>query len=371
MCDRRIDLRRRHRSSASSSPAAVTRWQWSRRPFLARRAAAVATAGDPFRRRVASSRRRACLTRRHAAATTTDARRPPAGIYLFGANDPWHFGDLATAMLTLFRCATLEDWTDVMYINIYGCHRYGGGIYAYDKVTEEEITEGAPADERHTRRRREEERTGEGDDDDASRSQQISPRHEYRFVAVLARRRVSIRTRASARPVSPRLPGAPLLVSDVDGPRATGEETLLAARAQHFYPRGACTTHRSSRRAHDNTSVSRRSAAGATQPSPSRTTGRASSATTTTYTSRAAGSASRGARAPFFLFRCSPCLSGGRLNTIRETPLVVPRAAGVHRCVCAVMCVFALALRICMCVCVRSPCVCCDRPRVGLVWCLV
>ena len=28
-------------------------------------------------------------------------------------------------MLTLFRCATLEDWTDVMYINMYGCHKYG------------------------------------------------------------------------------------------------------------------------------------------------------------------------------------------------------------------------------------------------------
>ena len=77
------------------------------------------------------------------------------GMMLFAQNDPWHFGDLQvshrhagrrcpkpstpppslpsltlaslvqTAMLTLFRCATLEDWTDVMYINMYGCHKYG------------------------------------------------------------------------------------------------------------------------------------------------------------------------------------------------------------------------------------------------------
>ena len=52
-----------------------------------------------------------------------------AGVYAFRDNDPWHFGTLLTAMLTLFRCSTLEDWTDVMYINIYGCRRYPGGIY--------------------------------------------------------------------------------------------------------------------------------------------------------------------------------------------------------------------------------------------------
>jgi len=44
---------------------------------------------------------------------------------LFKKNDPWHFGTLAKAMLTLFRCSTLEDWTDVMYINMYGCENYG------------------------------------------------------------------------------------------------------------------------------------------------------------------------------------------------------------------------------------------------------
>ena len=52
------------------------------------------------------------------------------GVEFFGDNDPWHFGTLHVAMLTLFRVCTGEDWTDVMYINIYGCKRYGGaGLY--------------------------------------------------------------------------------------------------------------------------------------------------------------------------------------------------------------------------------------------------
>ena len=42
---------------------------------------------------------------------------------LFKVNDPWHFGSLHVAMLSLFRASTLEDWTDLMYINILGCDR--------------------------------------------------------------------------------------------------------------------------------------------------------------------------------------------------------------------------------------------------------
>ena len=44
---------------------------------------------------------------------------------IFGKNDPFHFGDLGSAMLTLFRIATQEDWTDIMYTNVYGCANYG------------------------------------------------------------------------------------------------------------------------------------------------------------------------------------------------------------------------------------------------------
>jgi len=46
------------------------------------------------------------------------------GIFQFRENDPWHFGNLMDAMLSLFRASTLEDWTDIMYINIYGCDEY-------------------------------------------------------------------------------------------------------------------------------------------------------------------------------------------------------------------------------------------------------
>ena len=48
------------------------------------------------------------------------------GVYLFRGNDPVHFQDLSTALLTLFRVVTLEDWTDVMYIQMYGSDVYPG-----------------------------------------------------------------------------------------------------------------------------------------------------------------------------------------------------------------------------------------------------
>jgi hypothetical protein len=40
-------------------------------------------------------------------------------------DDPFHFGDLGSAMLTLFRIATQEDWTDIMYFNMFGCDKWG------------------------------------------------------------------------------------------------------------------------------------------------------------------------------------------------------------------------------------------------------
>ena len=45
------------------------------------------------------------------------------GITFFRDNDRFHFGDLGTAMVTLFRAATLEDWTDLMYTSMYGCEQ--------------------------------------------------------------------------------------------------------------------------------------------------------------------------------------------------------------------------------------------------------
>jgi len=54
------------------------------------------------------------------------------GVFLFKVNDPIHFENLQLSLLSLFRVVTLEDWTDIMYINIYGCDHpiwgYIGGV---------------------------------------------------------------------------------------------------------------------------------------------------------------------------------------------------------------------------------------------------
>ena len=50
-----------------------------------------------------------------------------AAVFFFGANDPLHFETLHLSILSLFRVVTLEDWTDVMYIAMYGCDQYGYG----------------------------------------------------------------------------------------------------------------------------------------------------------------------------------------------------------------------------------------------------
>ncbi|QDU71710.1 ion transporter [Mucisphaera calidilacus] len=42
------------------------------------------------------------------------------GVFAFRENDPVHFGNLQLALLSLFRIVTLEDWTDIMYIQMYG-----------------------------------------------------------------------------------------------------------------------------------------------------------------------------------------------------------------------------------------------------------
>src|SRR6056300_1866519 len=49
-------------------------------------------------------------------------------VFLFGENDPIHFRNLQTSILSLFRVVTLEDWTDVMYINMYGSDGYGYSV---------------------------------------------------------------------------------------------------------------------------------------------------------------------------------------------------------------------------------------------------
>jgi len=53
-----------------------------------------------------------------------------AAMILFSENDPFHFGTLHAALVSLFRASTLEDWTDIMYINMYGCESYGYNVNA-------------------------------------------------------------------------------------------------------------------------------------------------------------------------------------------------------------------------------------------------
>ncbi len=48
-----------------------------------------------------------------------------AATFLFGTNDPHHFRELPISFVSLFRAVTLEDWTDLMYIQMYGCANYG------------------------------------------------------------------------------------------------------------------------------------------------------------------------------------------------------------------------------------------------------
>ena len=46
------------------------------------------------------------------------------GLILFSVNDPMHFGNLQLALQSLFRAGTMDDWTDIMYINMLGCDKW-------------------------------------------------------------------------------------------------------------------------------------------------------------------------------------------------------------------------------------------------------
>jgi voltage-gated sodium channel len=48
-----------------------------------------------------------------------------AAVFLFGGNDPMHFGDLGRSVLSLFTVVTLEGWAELMYTQMYGCDRFG------------------------------------------------------------------------------------------------------------------------------------------------------------------------------------------------------------------------------------------------------
>ncbi len=60
--------------------------------------------------------------------------------FLYSDNDPVHFRNLQTSMLSLFRAVTLEDWTDLMYINMYGSANYGYDESAYTMLADLGVT---------------------------------------------------------------------------------------------------------------------------------------------------------------------------------------------------------------------------------------
>ena len=53
-------------------------------------------------------------------------------MILFSTNDPLHFGNLHITMITLFQCSTLDNWSDILYINLYGCD-----VIGYDEIPEQ------------------------------------------------------------------------------------------------------------------------------------------------------------------------------------------------------------------------------------------
>jgi voltage-gated sodium channel len=48
-----------------------------------------------------------------------------AAVFMFGKNDPFRFGDLPTAFVTLFQVATAEEWVQTLNVQRYGCDHFG------------------------------------------------------------------------------------------------------------------------------------------------------------------------------------------------------------------------------------------------------
>ena len=61
------------------------------------------------------------------------------GVFLFGVNDPIRFGDLGTSILTLFQITTMEGWSDIMYLNMWGCDHAVYGVDNCDNPVENPI----------------------------------------------------------------------------------------------------------------------------------------------------------------------------------------------------------------------------------------
>jgi voltage-gated sodium channel len=51
------------------------------------------------------------------------------GVIVFKSNNPFYFGSIPRAFMSLLRGVTLESWDSMMFIDIWGCDNYNGGIY--------------------------------------------------------------------------------------------------------------------------------------------------------------------------------------------------------------------------------------------------
>ena len=54
------------------------------------------------------------------------------GIIFFGKNDPIHFEDMSIGFVSMFQCMTLDSWSLLMYINMFGCDVIGYEDYPDD-----------------------------------------------------------------------------------------------------------------------------------------------------------------------------------------------------------------------------------------------
>ena len=50
---------------------------------------------------------------------------------MFKENDPANFGLLHISMITMFRLSTLDNWSDLLFTNMYGCDHWG---YTYGRA---------------------------------------------------------------------------------------------------------------------------------------------------------------------------------------------------------------------------------------------
>lgn len=51
------------------------------------------------------------------------------GVIVFHKSDPFFFGSIPVAMMTLFHALTYDNWDFNIYINMYGCDNFNGGVY--------------------------------------------------------------------------------------------------------------------------------------------------------------------------------------------------------------------------------------------------